>query len=183
MSRIGRRPIPVPAGLEVEIGAQTVEVRGPKGTVSIPYDPAAVRIVKEGANLQVLPVRADDATLRAKWGTTSRLLANAFEGVTKSFTRELHLVGVGYRVQAAGQKLTLSLGFSHPVSYEVPKDVKVEVIDQTKIRLSSARKDLLGQVAAEIRSFRPPEPYKGKGIRYADETIRRKAGKSAAATK
>ena len=183
MSRIGKYPVAVPAGVDVKIGDAAITGKGPKGSVSVPFSPDAVKVTKDGSNLVVAPLRSGDETLRAAWGTTTRLLANAAEGVSKGFERELHLVGVGYRAQIAGQKLTLSLGFSHPVLYEIPKDVKAEVIDQTKIKMTSARKDLLGQVAAEIRSFRPPEPYKGKGVKYSDETIRRKAGKSAAAAK
>lgn len=182
MSRIGKAPVTVPKGVTVTIGAGAVEVKGPKGNVTVPFPPSRVRIAKEGDTLQITPASADK-TLRAIWGTTTRLLANAVHGASEGYAIDLAMTGVGYRAQVQGQKIQMTLGFSHPITYALPAGIKAEVADQTKIKISGARKDLVGQVAAEIRALRPPEPYKGKGIRRGQEVIRRKAGKSAAAAK
>ena len=177
MSRIGKLPIPVPSGVDVSVEAGTVVVKGPKGTLSHRVaDPIAVQ---RGDNGDVLVTRPDDERAsRALHGLTRSLIANMVEGVTKGFEKKLALVGVGFRAQAQGDKLNLTLGFSHPVVHQMPKGIKVATPTQTEIVISGIDKQLVGQVAAEVRAHRPPEPYKGKGVRYAGEKIRRKAGKA-----
>lgn len=169
MSRIGKQPIAIPAGVDVNISADAVSMKGPLGSTSRSLG-AAVKLSKEGSNLLVEP--ADDTALsRAMWGTARALLANMVTGVTKGFERKLSLVGVGYRAQAQGDALNLTLGFSHPIVHKVPKGVKVATPTQTEILVSGVDKQAVGQVAAEIRAYRSPEPYKGKGVRYANEVV------------
>lgn len=178
MSRIGRIPIPVPDAVSVEVQDHTVTVRGPKGSLTLAVHPTMEVAVKDR---QVICRRPSDGKFhKALHGLTRTLIANMVEGVTKGFEKKLELVGVGYRASASGQNLTLSLGYSHPIVYPVPPGIRVEVRDQTQITVSGTDKQLVGAVAAKIRGFRPPEPYKGKGVKYADERIRRKAGKTGA---
>jgi len=178
MSRIGKKPIPIPSGVEVTIDGSHVTVKGPKGTLE--HDvPADLTLAREGDDLVV--TRPDDEREhRALHGLTRSLVANMVIGVSEGFTRELDIVGVGYRAAAAGpKKIDLQLGFSHPVAVDAPEGVEFEVPAPTKIIVKGFDKQLVGQVAADIRKIRKPEPYKGKGIRYADERVLRKAGKSA----
>jgi large subunit ribosomal protein L6 len=169
MSRIGSFPVPVPKGVEVTLGTDTVSVKGPLGTLTQPLS-SQVRIKREGDQLLFEPVEGAENG-NAMSGTIRALTANMVTGVTKGFERRLALVGVGYRAQAQGDKLNLSLGFSHPVVHPMPKGIKVETPSQTEIVVKGLDKQLVGKVAAEIRAHRPPEPYKGKGVRYADEKV------------
>jgi large subunit ribosomal protein L6 len=161
--------VPVPKGVEINLAAASVSVKGPLGTLTQPFA-ANVRVKKDGDALVV--ESADDSNeANAMSGTLRAILANMVTGVTKGFERKLTLVGVGYRAQAQGDKLNLTLGFSHPVVQQMPKGVKVETPTQTEILIKGTDKHLVGQVAASVRAVRPPEPYKGKGVRYADETV------------
>jgi len=169
MSRIGKMPVPVPTGVEVAVSAAEVSVKGPLGTLKQPLSPN-IRVKREANN--VLIEAADESiSADAMSGTMRALLANMVQGVSKGFERKLTLVGVGYRAQAQGDKLNLTLGFSHPVVHPMPKGVKVETPTQTEILIKGIDKQQVGQVAAEVRAYRPPEPYKGKGVRYADEVV------------
>jgi large subunit ribosomal protein L6 len=169
MSRIGNLPVKVPAGVEVTLGEWEMVVKGPLGTLTQAL-PSTVR-VKRDADKVVFEAANDSIEANAMSGTLRALLANMVLGVSKGFERKLNLVGVGYRAQAAGETLNLTLGFSHPVAHKMPKGVKVETPTQTEILIKGIDKQRVGQVAAEIRSYRPPEPYKGKGVRYADEVV------------
>jgi large subunit ribosomal protein L6 len=162
-------PIVVPKGTDVQIGAQGITVAGPLGTLTQALGRNA-GIEREGDQLVVKPAN-DSTEANAMSGTLRALVANMVTGVTKGFERRLTLVGVGYRAQAQGSTLNLSLGFSHPISYALPAGVKAETPTQTEIVIKGANKQQVGQVAAEVRGFRPPEPYKGKGVRYADERV------------
>ncbi|MGA8034119.1 MAG: 50S ribosomal protein L6 [Casimicrobiaceae bacterium] len=167
MSRIGNNPVRVPEKIEVTLASGEISVKGPLGTLSRTFGPQ-VTIEKNG---QELVFKAADDDARALQGTLRALVANMVKGVTQGFEKKLTLVGVGYRAQAAGDKLNLSLGFSHPVVHSMPKGVKVETPQQTEIVVKGIDKQQVGQVAAEIRAYRPPEPYKGKGVRYFDERV------------
>jgi large subunit ribosomal protein L6 len=169
MSRIGKNPVIVPKGVEVNIGAAEVSVKGPLGTLSQTLS-GQVTITKEGEQL-LFAAAHDSYESNAMFGTVRALVANMVTGVTKGFERKLTLVGVGYRAQAQGDKLNLSLGFSHPVVQQMPKGIKVETPSQTEIVVKGTDKQLVGKIAAEIRAVRPPEPYKGKGVRYSDERV------------
>ena len=169
MSRVAKNPIVLPAGVEVTLAANAVSVKGPLGTLKQPLS-SDVSVQRDGEKLQCSATN-DSMRSSAMSGTVRALLANMVAGVSKGFERKLTLVGVGYRAQAAGDTLNLTLGFSHPVSYKMPKGIKVETPSQTEILLKGADKQQVGQVAAEIRAFRQPEPYKGKGVRYADEVV------------
>jgi len=178
MSRIGKQPIDLPAKVEVGQKGTQVSVKGPKGTLSLDMNP---EISLEVDGQQVLVKRPSDGRRhRALHGLTRSLLQNMVTGVSDGFEKGLHVEGVGYRAQLQGKTLTMSLGFSHPVEYAVPDDVTVEVKDQRGIAVQGIDKQRVGQVAAVIRGFKPPEPYKGTGIRYVDERIRRKEGKAGA---
>jgi large subunit ribosomal protein L6 len=178
MSRVGRAPIPVPSGVDVTIGSGTIAVKGPKGTLSRPV-PEPISIRQEEDTLFV--ERPDDLReSRSRHGLVRALVNNMVVGVTNGFTKDLEIIGVGYRAAAAGpSKLDLALGFSHPVSFEAPDGITFEVPSPTRIVVSGIDKEIVGQVAANIRKIRKPEPYKGKGIRYAGERVIRKAGKAA----
>ena len=169
MSRIAKNPVAVPSGVEVSLSDGVVSVKGPMGVLTQTLTPH-VRVVLEAGRLQVAAA-ADSRLARAMSGTTRALLANMVQGVSKGFEKKLTLVGVGYRAQAQGNKLTLNLGFSHPVEHVMPEGVKVETPSQTEILIKGADKQRVGQAAADVRAYRSPEPYKGKGIRYADETV------------
>lgn len=175
MSRVANSPIPVPAGVDVKVNGSVITIKGGKGEQSVNLHPEVAMDQVDGE----LRIKGADEKNpnRAMAGTMRSLLNNAVVGVSEGFEKKLQLVGVGYRVKASGQKLDLTLGFSHPVVYELPKGVSGETPTQTDIILKSSDKQLLGQVAAEIRAYRPPEPYKGKGVRYADERIRLKEAK------
>lgn len=167
MSRIGKFPIPLPPKVEVTLGEGEITVKGPLGTLSRSYG-AGLSITKDGDRL--VCAAANDS-VNAMHGTLRALVANMVKGVSEGFQRKLTLVGVGYRAQVAGDKVNLTLGFSHPVVYTLPSGVKAETPVQTEILLKGIDKQAVGQVAAEIRAFRPPEPYKGKGVRYAEERV------------
>ena len=176
-SRIGRNPIPVPAGVEVTINGQQVAIKGKKGVIEFAVHPW-VLVQQQGGELKVSPrVTTNDGKHRAMTGTMRALLNNMVIGVTRGFERKLQLVGVGYRAQAQGKVLNLTLGFSHPVAFAVPEGILVETPTQTEIIVRGMDKQQVGEVAAKIRAYRPPEPYKGKGVRYADETITLKEAK------
>ena len=175
MSRIAKYPIPLPKGVEVTLAGGTISVKGPLGTLARPLDPN-VGIQKEGEAL-VCKALGNSQHATAMSGTLRALVANMVTGVSKGFERRLALVGVGYRAQAQGDKLNLSVGFSHPVVHQMPKGVKVATPTQTEVVVSGIDKQLVGQIAAEIRDSRPPEPYKGKGVRYAGEQVELKETK------
>ena len=178
MSRIGKQPITIPSGVEVTLDGARVTVKGPKGTLEH-QAPESITITRDGDSLVV--TRPDDERAnRALHGLTRSLVANMVTGVSEGYVRELEIVGVGYRAAAAGPaRIDLQLGFSHPVHVDAPEGVEFEVPAPTRIIVKGFDKQLVGQVAADIRKIRKPEPYKGKGVRYADERVLRKAGKSA----
>ncbi|MBI5007915.1 MAG: 50S ribosomal protein L6 [Nitrosomonadales bacterium] len=169
MSRVAKNPIVVPAGVEVTVAADKISVKGPVGTLTQVLN-GDVKVEREGDKL-LCKATNDSAQADAMSGTLRALVANMMVGVSKGFERKLTLVGVGYRAQAAGDALNLTLGYSHPVVHKMPKGVKVATPSQTEIVLTGADKQQVGQVAAEIRAYREPEPYKGKGVRYADEVV------------
>ena len=175
MSRIAKMPIGLPPGVDVAIGEGTVSVRGPKGELRVEVH-ASVEVVHENGVVTCRP-RNGAAGAPGQAGTARSLIANMATGVCEGFTKELQLVGVGYRAQVQGAVLNLSLGFSHPIEYACPKDVSIETPSQTRIIVRGADKQRVGQTAAEIRAFRPPEPYKGKGVRYRGENVVRKEAK------
>ncbi len=169
MSRVGKMPIAVPQGVDVQITADQITVKGALGTLSRPQSELA-RVANDAGVLKVTP--ADEtAAANAMSGTVRALVANMVNGVSKGFEKKLTLVGVGFRAQAQGQKLNLQIGFSHPVIKDMPAGIKVETPSQTEILIKGVDRQVVGQIAAEVRAFRPPEPYKGKGIRYADERV------------
>ena len=177
MSRIGKKPVTVPAGVTVTINGTDVHVKGPKGELERSFS-NLLTITQEGDEIHV--TRNDETTeSNAMQGLTRTLISNMVEGVSQGFEKKLELTGVGYRAQLMGKGLELSLGFSHPVIYNAPENITFEVPDNTHITVKGISKEQVGQVAAEIRAKRPPEPYKGKGIHYEGEHIRRKLGKAA----
>lgn len=178
MSRIGKEPVPIPSGVDVTLADETVTVKGPKGELS---ESVPGGITVEITDNQVVVTRAsDERDHRSLHGLTRSLIANMVTGVTDGYSKNLEIVGVGYRAQARGDAaLTIQAGFSHPVEVQAPEGVTFEVPSPTRITVRGASKQVVGQVAAEIRAIRKPEPYKGKGIRYAGEQVRRKAGKAA----
>lgn len=176
MSRIGKKPVQVPAGVSIEINEKEVVVTGPKGKLASPKFPG-ITIRQEGNELKVDRENEDKKT-RSFHGLARALVANNVVGTSEGFSKNLVLSGVGYRAQKKGKQLVMSVGLSHEVEYTEPEDVKIEVPEPTKINISGIDRQRVGQVAAEIRAVRKPEPYKGKGIRYSDEVIRRKAGKT-----
>jgi large subunit ribosomal protein L6 len=169
MSRIAKYPVPLPKGVDVSVASGQISVKGPLGTIARAADPN-VGVKKDGEQL-LFEALGNSNHANAMSGTMRALVANMVTGVTKGFERRLTLVGVGFRAQAQGDKLNLTLGFSHPVVHQMPKGVKVATPSQTEIVISGIDKQLVGQVAAEVRAHRPPEPYKGKGVRYVDEVI------------
>lgn len=175
MSRVAKNPVILPKGVDVALDGNTVTVKGSKGTLSVAVH-ESVQVTREDNVLRFAPRNAEPGA-NAQAGTARVLVGNLVAGVSQGFERKLQLVGVGYRAAAKGSTLSLTLGFSHPVDYPLPAGITAETPTQTEIVLKGADKQLLGQVAAEIRSYRPPEPYKGKGIRYADENVRRKEAK------
>lgn len=169
MSRVGKNPVPIPANVEVTLSASEVSVKGPLGTLRRDLF-SDIAIEREGDNLLVKAAN-DSKQANAMSGTTRALIANMVKGVTSGFEKKLTLVGVGYRAQAANDVLNLTLGFSHPVSHKMPEGVKVETPSQTEVVIKGMDKQQVGQVAADVRAYRKPEPYKGKGVRYSDEVI------------
>ena len=175
MSRIGKKAISIPSGVTLTVSGQTVTVKGPKGQLAWTVA-EEIEIKQEGAELTLAP-RMDTQRARSMWGLSRTLVANMVEGVTKGYEQTLELVGVGYRAAMKGQALSMQLGFSHEVDIPPPPGVAFAVPKQTEIRISGIDKQLVGETAARIRRIRPPEPYKGKGVRYAGERVRRKEGK------
>lgn len=169
MSRIAKRPLPLPKGVEVNQSSDMLKVKGPKGELTMAVNSEVVVSLEDG-NANVKP-RSGSRFAVAMAGTTRALINNMLTGVTGGFERKLQLVGVGYRAKVQGKKLDLTLGFSHPVVYEAPSDIDIQTPSQTEIVITGIDKQKVGQVAAEIRRYRPPEPYKGKGVRYADERV------------
>ena len=175
MSRVAKKPIALPKGVELNVQADSISAKGPKGTLSVPK-PAAIDVkVEEGTAV----FTTEDAALIPLTGTLRAILANMVKGVSEGFERKLELVGVGYRASMHGKDLNLSLGFSHPVVFPAPEGITIATPTQTEIVVSGADKQRVGEVAAKIRGFRPPEPYKGKGVKYAGEVIIRKEAKKA----
>ena len=177
MSRIGRAPITLPAGVEIDIGPGRVGVKGPRGSLEQAIPREMTVSLDEGVVTVTRPT--DRGPHRSLHGLTRTLVANMVEGVTKGFTKQLELVGVGYKAEVRPYGLQLALGYSHPIEYKAPVGIKLTAPQPTQILVEGANKEIVGQVAAELRSLRPPEPYKGKGIRYAGEIVRRKVGKRA----
>jgi large subunit ribosomal protein L6 len=175
MSRVAKKPIALPKGVEINVQADSISVKGPKGTLSVPK-PAGIDLKVEDGHA-VLSAANDE--LVALTGTLRAITANMVKGVTEGFERKLELVGVGYRAAMQGKDLSLSLGFSHPVVFKAPEGITIATPTQTEVVVSGADKQRVGEVAAKIRAFRPPEPYKGKGVKYAGETIIRKEAKKA----
>ena len=175
MSRVANNPVQLPKGVEVTLGGTEISVKGAKGTLAMPINPQ-VEIAQED-NVLTFAARSGDQFSRAMSGTTRALVNNMVTGVSQGFEKKLELVGVGYRAQVQGSNINLTLGFSHPVVYALPAGVTAETPSQTEVLLKSSDKQKLGQAAAEIRAFRPPEPYKGKGVRITGEYVRRKEAK------
>lgn len=191
MSRIGRKAIEVPTGVTVKITAQAVEVRGPKGTLATPVPPG-LRFQQQGNALLVRPEAAPETAVskemldrlshaqKALWGLARALAANAIRGVTQGFSKELEIVGVGYKAEVKGRTVLFSLGYSQPVEFPLPEGIQVSVEKQTRLTVSGIDRQLVGQMAAQMRALRPPDPYKQKGVRLVGERLRKKAGKAAA---
>ena len=175
MSRIGKKPVAVPSGVTASVEGQTVKVKGPKGALSLVVDDDVVVALDKGV-VKVDP-RNDSKRARSMWGTYRTLVSNLFTGVTKGFEEKLEITGVGYRAAVQGKSLNLQLGFSHDVTFPIPEGIAIATPKPTEINISGINKQTVGQVAAEIRGYRPPEPYKGKGVKYAGEYIFRKEGK------
>lgn len=178
MSRIGRKPIPLRKGVIIEKNESNLKVKGPKGELFAQFPNNLGIEIKE--NEIVITRPSDEKKVKALHGTWRALTNNMIQGVLEGFVRKLEIVGVGYKAEIKGKKIQIALGYSHPILFEAPEGVKIEVPQPTNIIISGIDKQLVGQVAAKIRSFRPPEPYKGKGVKYESEYIRRKAGKAAA---
>jgi large subunit ribosomal protein L6 len=175
MSRIGKKPVPVPAGVQASVNDGIIEVKGPKGTLSMPLVPDIAYVVDAG-EIRVNPAN-DSKRARAFWGMQRTLVSNLVVGVSDGFTKVLEITGVGYRASVQGSNLKLQLGYSHDVEYPIPAGITIKTPDQTTVEISGSDRQKVGQVAAEIRRWRKPEPYKGKGIKYRGEFIFRKEGK------
>jgi large subunit ribosomal protein L6 len=175
MSRIGKHPVAIPEGVAIDLAGQILTAKGRLGTLSLTVSGEVTATIADGA-VTIMP-NSETKRARAMWGTTRALVNNMVTGVATGFTRNLDINGVGYRAAVQGSTLTLQLGYSHEVAYPIPGDVQIVCERPTMIAVSGADRQRVGQVAAEIRSFRPPEPYKGKGVKYRDETVRRKEGK------
>jgi len=178
VSRIGKKPVPVPKDVTVQVAGNSISVKGAKGELSRALHPTMSLKLENGAVLVSRP--SDEPFHKALHGLSRTLIANMIEGVTKGFEKVLEIQGVGYKAEATSKGLTLSLGFSHPVKYDAPPGIKLAVENNTVVKISGPSKEMVGQVAAEIRAIRGPEPYKGKGVRYQAERVRRKAGKTGA---
>jgi large subunit ribosomal protein L6 len=178
MSRVGQKPITVPSGVKVAIHEASVEVEGPKGKLVTPV-PRGIKIEQGDGELRAVP-ESDSDQLKPFWGLARSLLANAVLGVSQGFSKQLDIVGIGYRAALEGNKVVFSLGYSHPIEMEIPAGIKVDIEKQTRLTVSGADKQLVGQVAANIKQYRKPDPYKQKGIRYVGEVLKKKAGKTGA---
>jgi large subunit ribosomal protein L6 len=177
MSRLGKKPISIPTGVEVKIDQGLIIVKGPKGELKQFIHPL-VTVNLENNHLRITVQNPEEKKQKALWGTFFRLISNLIEGVTRGFEKKLQLVGIGFRAQVSGDKLILNIGFSHPVEYKIPAGIKINV-EKDIITVSGIDKQLVGEVAAQIRRLKKPEPYKGTGIRYLGEVVRKKAGKKA----
>jgi large subunit ribosomal protein L6 len=178
MSRIGKKPIEIPSQVTVEINGSAVSVKGPLGSDSVELKPGVI-IKKEGSSLLLEKTDGtDEKKAGALFGLYRALIANMVEGVTKGYEKDLEILGVGYKAQQQGSDIQFNLGFSHPVLFKAPVGITLQVVDPVKVKVKGSSKELVGQTAAEIRYLKPPEPYKGKGIRFKDENVRRKAGKT-----
>jgi len=176
MSRIGKKPVPIPKGVTVTLDGSKITVKGPKGELHRSL-PGAMKVSMKD-NEVVVERPSEENEHKALHGLTRTLVANMIEGVTAGFSKQLEIIGVGYKAEQRPYGLQLSLGFSHPIDYRAPAGIKLTAPQPTQVNIEGANKEMVGQVAAEIRSYRPPEPYKGKGIKYAGEQVRRKAGKA-----
>ena len=176
MSRVGKYPVVIPAGVELSINNNTVVAKGKLGQLSYSFDDSHVATKFEDGKVTVTPLSQSNMS-RALWGTTRARINDMVKGVSEGFTKDMELVGVGYKARVEGKNLILSLGFSHDVVFEAPEGIKITCAAPTQISIFGADKQLVGQVAAEIRKYRKPEPYKGKGVKYANETVHRKEGK------
>jgi large subunit ribosomal protein L6 len=181
MSRIGKKPVALPKGVTAQINGHHITIKGPKGETSRTLHPEMALSIEDGTVLVKRP--SDEPRHKALHGLTRTLVANMVEGVTKGFMKALEIQGVGYKAEAKPFGVQLVVGFSHPVPYHAPQGIKISVDNNVNVKIEGVDKELVGQVAAELRNVRPPEPYKGKGIRYAGEQVRRKAGKTAQAAK
>jgi large subunit ribosomal protein L6 len=179
MSRVGKKLIPLPKGVSITVGGETLEVQGPKGKLSVPV-PAGIKVEQNDGRLELV---RDSDKLAALHGLTRALTFNAVQGVSTGWTRELDIVGTGYRADVKGQIATFSLGYSHPIEFLLPAGVELKVDKQTHLVLSGRDRQVVGQIAAQIRQLRPPDPYKNKGVRYTGEPLRKKAGKTGAGGK
>lgn len=177
MSRVGKKPVVIPSGVTAVLEGQTLKVKGPKGELSILMHPNVSATISDNTVL-VSVTEPGNTHHSALWGTHRNLIENMMQGVTNGFSKQLEVNGVGYRVSLSGKKLVFEIGYSHPVEFSLPVGIEASV-DKNTIILKGADKQLVGEIAAQLRSLRPPEPYKGKGIKYSDETVRRKAGKAA----
>jgi large subunit ribosomal protein L6 len=175
MSRIGKHPVAIPAGVEVQLSGQTLTAKGRLGALSLAVSSEVTATIADGA-VTIAP-NSESKRARAMWGTTRALVSNMVTGVATGFTRNLEINGVGYRAAVQGSTLNLQLGYSHDIPYPIPQDVRITCERPTAITITGADRQRVGQIAAEIRAFRPPEPYKGKGVKYSNETVRRKEGK------
>jgi len=180
MSRIGRKPIPIPRGVKVALHEDRIEVEGPKGKL-VTRLAKGMRIEQSDGELRAVPAE-ESKRLRPLWGLTRTLVANAVQGVSQGFSKQLDIVGIGYRAQVEGKKVLFSLGYSHPIEFEIPAGIEIDIEKQTRMTVSGADKHQVGQVAARIRDLRKPDPYKQKGIRYVGEVLKKKAGKTGAVT-
>jgi large subunit ribosomal protein L6 len=178
MSRIGKRPIPIPKGVTVSVGEQAVEVKGPKGQLRQSLPPGVTVEVSDGEVRAALA--REDGELRKFHGLARTLVANAVQGVSDGFKRELDIVGVGYRAEVKGRQVVFALGYSHPIVYDIPQGIEIAVDKQTHVTVTGVDKQLVGQVAANIRAMRKPDPYKQKGVRYTGEVLKKKQGKTGA---
>lgn len=176
MSRVGKNPVSVPSGVEVKIADGTITTKGKLGQLSLSYVTRLVNVSVTDGNVDVTPAN-DSKESRSLWGTTRNLVRNMVVGVSEGWTKKLEITGVGYRAAVEGKDLVLSLGFSHPVRHPIPEGIQIKCPAPTQVEISGADKQLVGQVASEIRAYRGPEPYKGKGVRYSDEVILCKEGK------
>ena len=176
MSRVGKYPVVVPAGVELSINNNTVTAKGKLGELSFTFDDSHVNAKLEDGKVTVSPLSESNMS-RALWGTTRARINDLVKGVSEGFTKEMELVGVGYKARLDGKNLVLSLGYSHEIVFKTPADIKISCESPTQIKIFGADKQVVGQVAAELRKYRKPEPYKGKGVKYATETVRRKEGK------
>ena len=178
MSRIGKKPIPIPKGVTVQIGADTIDVKGPKGAIRTPFPPGVTFVVDDG---QILAKTVRDERALGKFhGLGRSLVANAVKGVTEGFKKELDIAGVGYRAEVKGRQVTFALGYSHPIVFDIPAGIEIAVDKQTHVTVTGIDRQLVGQVAANIRRMRKPDPYKQKGVRYTGEVLKKKVGKTGA---